>query len=66
MYKPEVLISQLLNKIATLFERLTQPFYRSSNSMAILRRLSDVTGSRLLKMAVVKPEVLISQCFEPR
>jgi hypothetical protein len=59
--KPEVLISQLLHKIATPFERLTQPFYGSSNSMAILRILSDVTGSRLLKTAAVKPEVLISQ-----
>ena len=49
------------NSNETPFERLTQPFYGSSNSMAILRILSDVTGSRLLKTAAVKPEVLISQ-----
>ena len=37
------------------------PFPGSSNVMALLRILPDVTGSRLLKMAAAKPEVLISQ-----
>ena len=61
--KLEVLISQLPDKIATPFQRLT-PFSGSSNSMAPLRILSDVTGSRFLKMAAAKPEVLISQLLD--
>src|SRR5208282_1609463 len=40
------------------------PFSGSSNSMAPLRILSDVTGSLLLKMAAAKPEVLISQLLD--
>ena len=58
--KPEVLLSQPLDKIATPFQRLTQ-FQGSSNSAALLRILPDATGSRILKMAATKPEVLISQ-----
>src|SRR5208282_5890424 len=58
--KPEVLISQPLDKIATPFQRLTH-FSRSTNSAALLRILPDATGSRILKMAATKPEVLISQ-----
>ena len=119
--KPEVrifqileIISQLLDEIATPFQRLTQilgvqqhsgtipnaarcyrksdfkdgghqtgstyisasrldsnavptaipPFSGSSNSAELLRSLFDVTGSRILKMAATKPEVLISQFLD--
>src|SRR5208282_292058 len=37
------------------------PFSGSSNSAALLRILPDATGSRILKMAATKPEVVISQ-----
>src|SRR5208282_1826984 len=107
----EIRISQLLDKIATPFQRLTPifgvqqhngnkantarcnrksafkdggrqtgstyisasipdsdavptdnpPFSGSNNSIAQLRILPDVTGSRFLKMAAAKLEVLISQ-----
>jgi hypothetical protein len=40
------------------------PFSGSSNSAALLRILPDVTGSRILKMAATKPEVLISQLLD--
>src|SRR5208282_5698800 len=59
--KPEVVISQPLDKIATPFQRLTPPFSGSSNSAALLRILPDATGSRILKMAATKSEVIISQ-----
>ena len=40
------------------------PFSESSNTTALLRMLSDVTGSRILKMAATKPEVTISQLLD--
>src|SRR5208282_5041588 len=52
--KPEVLISQPLEKIATPFQRLT-PFFGSTNSEALLRILPDATGTRILKMAATIP-----------
>ena len=61
--KPEVLISQLLYKIAAPFKRLT-PFKGSMNSMVLFRILCNVSGSRKSKMAAVKPEVLISQLLD--
>ena len=61
--KPEELISQLLNKIATPFQR-ELPFSGPSNSMALLRILHDVTESRYFKMAAAKPEVLIHQLLD--
>src|SRR5664279_3558025 len=42
-------------------ETATPTFSGSSNSMALLRILSDIIGSRKSKMAAGKPEVLISQ-----
>ena len=59
--KSEVLISQPLDKIATPFQRLTPHFPGSTNLEALLRIPPDATGSRILKMAATKPEVLISQ-----
>ena len=41
--------------------KATSTFLGSSNSIALWRILSDVTGSRKFKMAAAKPEVLISQ-----
>ena len=60
-YKPEVHKTQLLDKIAAPFQRLTPIFSGSSNPMALLRPVPDVTGSRFFKMTAYKPEVLISQ-----
>ena len=37
------------------------PFSGSGNSKALLRRVPDVTGSQILKMAAAKPEVIIYQ-----
>ena len=37
------------------------PFSGSGNSKALLRRVPDVTGSQILKMAAANPEVLIYQ-----
>ena len=39
-------------------------FSGSSNSMALLRILSDVTESRLFNMVASKPEVLLSQLVD--
>ena len=41
--------------------RNNPPFSGSRNSAELLGILPDVTGSRKLKMATVKPELLISQ-----
>ena len=60
---PEVLISKLVDKIATPFQRLT-PHFGVRNSMALFRIRSDVTGSPKSKMAAVKPEVFISQLVD--
>src|SRR5208282_5060985 len=112
--KPEVVISQLLEKISTPYQRqnpifkvqqpngtlansarcnrksvfkdggcqtgssfisaskqdinavltANPPFSGSSNPMELLRIVPGVTGSRLLKMAAAKPEVVISQLLE--
>ena len=40
------------------------PFSGSSNPLALLRIVSDVTGSRFLKMAASKPEVVITQLLD--
>ena len=40
------------------------PFSESSNAMAILRIVPDVTGSRFLKMAATMQEALISQLLD--
>ena len=61
--KPEVLIFQQLDKMATPFQRLA-PFSGSRNSMGLFRILPDVTGSRKFKMAAIKPEALISQLLD--
>jgi len=42
----------------------TATFSGSSNSMALLTILTDVTGSRKSKMAASKPEVLIAQLLD--
>jgi hypothetical protein len=44
--KPEILISQLLDKIGTKFTIAKLMFSRTMNPMSILRILSDVTGCR--------------------
>ena len=62
--KPELLISPLLDKIGTPFQRLTPHFRGSGIQMALFRIRSDVIGSRKSKMAAVKPEVLISQLVD--
>src|SRR5208282_4281893 len=40
------------------------PLSGSSNPMELLRIVPDATGSRFLKMAAAKPEVLISQLLD--
>ena len=62
--KPEVLISQLPDQNSDAVPTANPPFCGSSNSMALLRILPDVTGSRFFKMAAVKPEILISQLLD--
>ena len=56
--KPKVLIYQLLDKIATKFQRIPT-LSVSNNSAAVLPILHDVTGSQKFKMAADKPEIVI-------
>src|SRR5208282_2748610 len=58
---PEVVIFQLLDKIATPSQRLTQIVWVRQPNMPVRRIVPDVTGSQFFKMAVYKPEVLIYQ-----
>jgi hypothetical protein len=61
--KPEVLVSQLVGKIATRFQRLPHVFGVQQPEGAI-GNTPDVTGSWKLKVAVAKPEILISQLVD--
>ena len=61
--KLEVLISQLLDKIATPFQRLT-PIIGVQQLNGAIANTVDVSGSRFLKMAAAKPEVHISQLLD--
>ena len=54
--KPEVLISQLPDKIATQFQRLNGYFW----GPGLLRLMPDVTGSRYFKMVVANSAMYIS------
>ena len=56
----EILISQLQDKIATPFQRLT-PISGFRKSVALFRILPDVTGSWYFKLAAAKPYALIYQ-----
>ena len=62
-YKPEVLISQLVDEIAKPFQELP-PFSGWSNSIVLLSLILDIRGVQKFKMATYKLEVLISQLVD--
>ena len=62
-YKPEVLISQLVDKIEMPFQGLP-PFSGYSNSIVLSSIILDIRGVQKFKMAAYKPEVLISQLVD--
>ena len=59
-YKPEVVITQLLDKIATPFQRLT-PSFGVQQPIGTIANSARCNRKSLYKMAAAKPEVLISQ-----
>ena len=62
--KPDVLISQLRNKIATPFQRLILRFPGPGIQGAIPNNARCVTRSRYFKIAGSKPEVLTYQLLD--
>ncbi len=60
-FKPELLISQLPDKIAAKFQQLHALIFSGTASPTAFRSLlRDVTGSRDSKMAASKPEVSVT------
>ena len=62
-YKPEILISQLVDEIEESFQGLP-PFSGWSNSTVLSSIILDIRGVQKFKMAAYKPEVFISQLVD--
>ena len=62
-YKPEVLISQLVDEIEESFQGLPT-FSGWSNSTVLSSIILDIRGIQKFKMAAYKPEVLISHLVD--
>ena len=62
-YKPEILISQLVDEIEKPFQGLLT-FSGWSNSIVLSSIILDIRGVQKFKMVGYKPEILISQLVD--